>query len=108
MSIAPARKRPRRRLPAVAAALAGLVAALLTAPGGAQAAETLVSQNKATTASSSEWAGTPSGAAVDGDNGTRWSSAFAAAQWFQVDLGAPTSVSRIAINWEGAYAKAFT
>ncbi|GIF03821.1 discoidin domain-containing protein [Actinoplanes siamensis] len=90
------------------AAVAGLLGALCVAPSGAQAAETLVSQNKPVTASSSEWAGTPATAAVDGDNGTRWSSAFAASQWFQVDLGASTSVSRIAINWEGAYAKAFT
>ncbi|KUL31921.1 discoidin domain-containing protein [Actinoplanes awajinensis] len=109
MSMPAARKhRPRRRLLTAATALTGLVAVLLSAPSGAQAAETLVSQNKPATASSSEWAGTPASAAVDGDNGTRWSSAFAAAQWFQVDLGAPTAVSRVAINWEGAYAKAFT
>ncbi|BCY08047.1 discoidin domain-containing protein [Actinoplanes sp. L3-i22] len=106
MSMAPAQKRPRRWL--VAAAAAGLLGALCVAPTSASAAETLVSQNKAVTASSSEWAGTPATAAVDGDNGTRWSSAFAASQWFQVDLGAATAVSRIAINWENAYAKAFT
>ncbi|GIF16078.1 discoidin domain-containing protein [Actinoplanes teichomyceticus] len=108
MLMSPAQKRPRKRLLATAAALTGLLGALLATPSGAQAAETLVSQNKAVTASSSEWAGTPASAAVDGDNGTRWASAFAATQWFQVDLGAPTAVSRIAINWENAYAKAFT
>ncbi|BCJ46845.1 hypothetical protein GCM10010168_36330 [Actinoplanes ianthinogenes] len=93
---------------AVAAAATGLLAALAGVPSGAQAAETLVSQNKPSTASSSEWAGTPASSGNDGDNGTRWSSAFAASQWFQVDLGASTSISRIAINWENAYAKAFT
>ncbi|GLW28528.1 discoidin domain-containing protein [Actinoplanes regularis] len=106
MSMPPAQKRPRRR---VLTALTGLIAAFLAVPAtGAAAAETLVSQNKPVSASSTEWAGTPASAGVDGDNGTRWSSAFAATQWFQVDLGAPTSVSRIAINWENAYAKAFT
>ncbi|BAL89099.1 putative glycosyl hydrolase [Actinoplanes missouriensis 431] len=92
------------------AALTGLLTAFLVVPAAvpAAAAEVLVSQNKPATASSSEWAGTPAAAAVDGDNGTRWSSAFAATQWFQVDLGASTAVSRVAINWEAAYAKAFT
>jgi hypothetical protein len=52
--------------------------------------------------------GTPASAAVDGNTGTRWSSAFAAAQWIQVDLGASTAISRIDLNWEAAYAKAFT
>ncbi|GIE93205.1 discoidin domain-containing protein [Paractinoplanes rishiriensis] len=104
----------RRRLSptrflALASGLAGLATAYLVAAGGpADAAEVVVSQNRPATASSSEWAGTPASAAVDGDNGTRWSSAFAASQWFQVDLGASTAVSRIAINWEAAYARAFT
>ncbi|WP_229069984.1 discoidin domain-containing protein [Actinoplanes sp. DH11] len=95
----------KRRLLSVAA----LLAAFLAVPAGpaAAAAEVLVSQNKPVTASSSEGAGTPAGSAVDGDNGTRWSSAFAAAQWFQVDLGAATAVSRVAINWEAAYARGF-
>ncbi|WP_436519565.1 discoidin domain-containing protein [Actinoplanes sp. HUAS TT8] len=105
MSMTPVHKRPRRWL--VAAAAAGLLGALCVAPTSANAAETLVSQNKPATASSSEWAGTPAASAVDGDNGTRWSSAFTASQWFQVDLGTATSISRIAINWENAYAKAF-
>ncbi|GAA1644502.1 discoidin domain-containing protein [Actinoplanes couchii] len=88
-----------------AAALGGLLTAFLAVP--AAAAEVLVSQNKPATASSMEWSGTPAASGVDGDNGTRWSSAFAATQWFQVDLGASTAVSRVAINWEAAYARAF-
>jgi beta-glucanase (GH16 family) len=104
----------RRRLSpgravALTAGLLGLLAAYLVATmTHADAADTIVSQGKPVTASSVEWAGTPASAAVDGNNGTRWSSAFAASQWFQVDLGATTSISRIAINWEAAYAKAFT
>jgi hypothetical protein len=102
------------RLPALAAALLGLLAALLvtavsaaTAPTSAQAADTVVSQNKPVTASSVESAAFPASAAVDGNTGTRWSSAFAGTQWFQVDLGATTQVDGVAITWESAFAKAF-
>ncbi|MGW0563870.1 discoidin domain-containing protein [Streptomyces sp. NPDC003016] len=73
----------------------------------AQAAPALLSQGKPVTASSQEHYGTPATAAVDGDNGTRWSSAAADPQWIQVDLGAPASVSQVVLRWEGAYAKAY-
>ncbi|GAA2944339.1 discoidin domain-containing protein [Streptomyces enissocaesilis] len=73
----------------------------------AQAAPALLSQGKPVTASSQEHYGTPASAAVDGDNGTRWSSAAADPQWIQVDLGAPASVSQIVLRWEAAYAKAY-
>ncbi|MCX5400308.1 discoidin domain-containing protein [Streptomyces sp. NBC_00102] len=77
----------------------------LPAPS-AQAAEVLLSQGKPTTASSTE---NPFGAqsAVDGDPGTRWSSAFADPQWIQIDLGAGAGISRVVLNWEAAYGKAF-
>ena len=45
--------------------------------------------------------------AVDGNTGTRWSSAFSDPQWLQVDLGATHTVSRVVLNWEAAYARAF-
>ncbi|NMO53226.1 family 16 glycosylhydrolase [Actinoplanes sp. TBRC 11911] len=98
------------RFATISAGLFGLLASLLVATGqSASAAETVVSQGKPATASSTEVAGAYlASEAVDGNNGTRWASAFSGTQWWQVDLGAPTSVSRIAINWEGAYAKAFT
>jgi beta-glucanase (GH16 family) len=101
--------RSRQRKIVLGTAIAGLLSTFVAVTAtGAEAAETVVSQGKPVTASSVEWAGTPAAAAVDGNTGTRWSSAFAATQWFQVDLGAATSVSRVAINWEAAYAKAFT
>ena len=106
---------PRRRLSparifALGSALVGLFAAYLVATtSSASAAEVVVSQGKPATASSTQVAGAFQAAeAVDGNDGTRWASAYSASQWWQVDLGAATSVSRIAINWEGAYAKAFT
>lgn len=103
-------RRGRTRIAVLGAGLAGLLAAyFVVTTTTASAAEVVVSQGKPATASSTEVPGAflPS-EAVDGNNGTRWASAFSATQWFQVDLGTPTAVSRIAINWEGAYAKAFT
>ncbi|GGK80164.1 galactose-binding domain-containing protein [Mangrovihabitans endophyticus] len=100
--------RGRRRL-ALAAGIAGLLGTYLVATvARADAAEVIVSQGKPVTASSVEWEGTPAAAAVDGDTGTRWSSAFAANQWIQVDLGSTQSISRVALNWEAAYARAFS
>src|ERR1700754_1050802 len=98
------------RFATITACLFGLLASLLVATTqSASAAEVVVSQGKTATASSTEVAGAYlASEAVDGNNGTRWASAFSGTQWWQVDLGSPTSVSRIAINWEGAYAKAFT
>ncbi|MFJ9938473.1 discoidin domain-containing protein [Streptomyces virginiae] len=102
---------PPRPRPSLAAALAAaLVAALLVLlPGSttAQAAPVLLSQGRPATASSTEGAGTPASAAVDGDNGTRWSSQFADPQWIQVDLGAPAQLSQVVLRWETAHARAY-
>ncbi|MFE5627562.1 discoidin domain-containing protein [Streptomyces virginiae] len=102
---------PPRPRPSLAAALAAaLVAALLVLlPGSttAQAAPVLLSQGRPATASSTEGAGTPASAAVDGDNGTRWSSQFADPQWIQVDLGATARLSQVVLRWETAHARAY-
>jgi len=95
------------------AALGGAVLALLTGyltvtTVTATAADPLISQGRPATASSAENAGTPASAAVDGDTGTRWSSAFSVPQWLRVDLGTTATVSRVVLNWEAAYATAFT
>ncbi|MEC3997746.1 discoidin domain-containing protein [Actinacidiphila sp. DG2A-62] len=76
--------------------------------GTAQAADTLLSQGRTATASSTENAGTPASAAVDGDTGTRWSSAASDPQWLQVDLGSTDTITSVVLNWETAYGKAFT
>ncbi len=68
---------------------------------------TLLSQGHPATASSLEGAGYPASNAVDGNTGTRWSSAFSDPQWLEVDLGATHTISHVALNWEAAYAKAF-
>ena len=76
-----------------------------TAPTGCST--TNIAQGKTATASSLENAGDPASAAVDGNTGTRWSSAFSDPQWLQVDLGSTQSICQVTLNWEAAYATAF-
>ncbi|GAA0904631.1 discoidin domain-containing protein [Virgisporangium aurantiacum] len=103
------RPSPRRRLPALAATLLLAVATYLVAAAPpAAAAEVLLSQGKPATASSTENAASPATAAVDGNAGTRWSSAFSDPQWIQVDLGVAATLTRVVLTWETAYARAFT
>jgi len=63
--------------------------------------------NKTATASSTENAGTAASAAVDGNAGTRWSSAFSDPQWIMVDLGSVLSFNNVVLNWEAACATAY-
>jgi hypothetical protein len=44
---------------------------------------------------------------VDGNTGTRWSSAFSDPQWLEVDLGSSQSICQVTLDWETAYGKAF-
>ncbi len=67
----------------------------------ADAADSLLSQGKTATASSAENVAFPASAAVDGDPGTRWSSAFGDPQWIQVDLGQTATVSQVAAQLGG-------
>src|SRR5689334_7260071 len=92
----------RKRPFALAVAVLGLLASyFVVTMTRADAAEVVVSQGKPATASSSEVAGAYlASEGNDGNNGTRWASTWSAAQWWQVDLGTATAVSRIAINWE--------
>ena len=83
---------PRRRTAAITATVATLALALVSfvvvATGSARAAGPLLSQGRPATASSAENATMAAANAVDGNTGTRWSSAFSDPQWIQVDLGA--------------------
>ncbi|WP_328902839.1 discoidin domain-containing protein [Streptomyces sp. NBC_00441] len=101
---------PRRRSSGAAAlvTLGALLASsltLVTAPT-AVAAESLLSQGKAATASSSEGDAYSAAAAFDGNlTGTRWASQWRDAEWIQVDLGASHDLSRVVLTWEGAFGK---
>src|SRR5690242_21290006 len=100
------------RLRSLGVALAA-TAALITLPitrlpaAAAASADTNLSQGRTATSSSTENAGTPASAAVDGNTGTRWSSAFTDPQWLQVDLGQTATIDQVVLNWEAAYARSF-
>ncbi|MEV6572937.1 discoidin domain-containing protein [Streptomyces sp. NPDC051577] len=101
---------PRRRTRGAAAlvTLGALFASSLTlaAAPTAVAAETLLSQGKTATASSSEGEAYAAAAAFDGNlTGTRWASQWRDAEWIQVDLGASRDLSRVVLTWEGAFGK---
>jgi hypothetical protein len=100
-------RRSRSRVLATLTAALALTAALLAGTAHSAEAATLLSQGKTATASSAENASFAASAAVDGNTGTRWSSAFSDPQWLQVDLGASASVSQVVLQWEAAYATAF-
>lgn len=89
------------------AAAAVLATYLLVSAGSASAADTLLSQGRTATASSTESAAFPASNAVDGNAGTRWSSAFSDPQWLQVDLGAGATITSVTLDWEAAYARTF-
>ncbi|MFE9818444.1 discoidin domain-containing protein [Streptomyces sp. NBC_00236] len=97
---------PLRRFSLFLALAAALLAFVALPTPSAQAAEVLLSQGKPATSSSTE-GNFGAGSAVDGDPGTRWSSAFTDPQWIQIDLGASAGISRVVLNWEAAYGTAF-
>ncbi|TDV40986.1 beta-1,3-glucanase family protein [Actinophytocola oryzae] len=83
-------------------------ASVTTAPHAAAACDGgNLALNHPATASSTESGAYSASAAVDGNTGTRWSSAFSDPQWLRVDLGASASVCRVVLSWEAAYATAF-
>jgi hypothetical protein len=84
-----------------------LVPALAGRATAATCGTTNIAQGKTATASSAESAAYPASSAVDGNTGTRWSSAFADPQWLQVDLGSSQQVCQVVLSWETAYGSAF-
>ena len=46
--------------------------------------------------------------AVDGFPDTRWSSGFSDPQWLAIDLGAPTQISHVILDWEVACAGSYS
>jgi F5/8 type C domain/Beta-1,3-glucanase len=84
----------------------GLVATVAPAASAACTGGNLALNHPAT-ASSTENGTLPASAAVDGNAGTRWSSAFSDPQWIQVDLGGTATVCQVVLNWEAAYGQSF-
>jgi hypothetical protein len=99
----------KRRPYVIVVLLVALVTSVMfvSAAQQADAAGTLLSQGKTATASSLESAAYPASNAVDGNTGTRWSSAWSDPQWLEVDLGQASTISQVVIQWETASAKAY-
>jgi hypothetical protein len=96
------------RCPRALRTAAPIVLALVWTLAGADAgAQTLLSQGRPAVASSTEASGFSAANAVDGNGATRWSSAFSDPQWIYVDLGASATVTRVVLQWEAAYGRAY-
>ena len=67
----------------------------------------LISTGRPSTASSQESPSLAPQYAVDGNPGTRWSSAHSDNHWIQVDLGSSRPISRVRLNWEAAYSTSY-
>lgn len=79
-----------------------------TATTSANSSSTNLALNKTTVASSIEAAGFEAFKATDGNSSTRWASIEGNNnEWIYVDLGTTTSVHRVKLNWEDAYAKGY-
>ncbi|MBV1854189.1 ThuA domain-containing protein [Catellatospora tritici] len=78
-------------------------------PGGTQPPDPGgdLARNRPAVASSTENAGTPASAAVDGSGTTRWASAFSDPQWIYVDLGSTKTINQVKLTWEAAYGSAY-
>ncbi|MBM7843577.1 glycosyl hydrolase family 18 protein [Herpetosiphon giganteus] len=68
---------------------------------------TNIARGRNATASSTEASSYGASLAVDGNNSTRWSSAWTNPQWLQVDLGSSYALNRVILNWEAAYARGY-
>ncbi|SFI49889.1 Endo-1,4-beta-D-glucanase Y [Streptosporangium canum] len=103
--------RPRLRhpstilVPALASAL--IASVFVLAPPGF-AADSLLSQGRPATASSSEDSTLVPAKAFDGSGSTRWASVEGNdPEWLRVDLGQSATISRVKLTWEAAYGKAY-
>jgi hypothetical protein len=73
----------------------------------AHAADSLLSLNRPSLASSTELGESPTAAAFDNNPATRWGSAWSDPQWVRVDLGSTATINRVELHWEAAYATAY-
>ena len=66
-----------------------------------------IARNRPTASSSNESGAFTPNLAVDGNGGTRWSSAFSDPQWIRVDLGSTRTINRIVLRWETAFGRSY-
>jgi len=75
--------------------------------GGGDDGDDSLALGRPVTASSVDEPGHEPELAVDGNAGTRWSSAWSDPEWIAVDLGASYDLSRVVIDWETAYGSGY-
>ncbi|WP_405147444.1 discoidin domain-containing protein [Sphaerisporangium sp. NBC_01403] len=92
-----------------AAGNASAASAAVTATTSGTTTETLLSQGRPATASSTESSSYGAAKAFDGDTtSTRWASAEGHdPEWLRVDLGATRSITRVKLYWEAAYGRSY-
>ncbi|MEV4707291.1 chitosanase [Actinoplanes sp. NPDC049316] len=101
------------RLRASVVALGVGIAAVCTVPlvvsmTADASTDVLLSRTHPVLASSAKDARRTGAKAVDGDVTTRWTSSTAAGtQWLRLDLGRTQAVTRVRLNWDRAYARAY-
>jgi CxxC motif-containing protein (DUF1111 family) len=84
-----------------------------TAPGTVLKAESAVQTTEialtpaGATASAVERGDLPAAAAIDHNDGTRWSSGFTDDQHLTLDFGKPVAINRVRIAWENAHASEY-
>lgn len=92
------------------AMMAGLVPATAITAKAAEEEPYVVSKGRMIYASSVQ-GNSDATLAVDGDEATRWESAWpnelSEEEWLYVDLGKVTEITSIRLSWEGAYAKSY-
>jgi F5/8 type C domain/Beta-1,3-glucanase/Putative Ig domain len=106
------RRSPWRTAAPIFTSAALLLAAVAVVASGTPSAAascgtTNLALNQPATASSIQSASFPASAAVDGNLGTRWASAFSDPQWLEVDLGSAQTICQVVLQWETAYATSF-
>jgi hypothetical protein len=77
-----------------------------SAPPQPQPTQNLARNRPMASSSNESGAFTPN-LAVDGNGGTRWSSAFSDPQWIRVDLGSTRTINRIVLRWETAFGRTY-
>ncbi|WP_197048410.1 discoidin domain-containing protein [Streptosporangium roseum] len=92
-----------------AAGNASAASAAVTVTTSPASTETLLSQGRPATASSTEGSAYGAAKAFDGNTtSTRWASAEGHdPEWLRVDLGSVKDVTRVKLFWEAAYGKAY-
>lgn len=73
----------------------------------AQSASINLALNRTATSSGDENGGSPPSLAVDGNQNTRWSSAYFDNAWITIDLGSEKTFNRVVLRWENAHAKSY-